>query len=256
MLGKNKIKLINSLKLKKYRKKNRLFTAEGEKTIKDFLDAGFKLHYLIYLKTYNLSRKLPANAEISEVSIQVMKKISNFKNPPDVFAVFEIPQYPFPGSEINKQISLYCDTVQDPGNLGTIIRTAAWFGIHTLICSEDTADVFNPKVIQASMGAVAKSQVHYMQPQDFFEEKMNPKFPVFGADLEGENIYTANLPSAGIIVMGNEGQGISHETQKYISRQLYIPYFSEAGKQPESLNVAAAAAIICSEFRRRHNSKL
>jgi TrmH family RNA methyltransferase len=254
MLGKSKIKLINSLKLKKYRKKHRLFTAEGEKTIKDFLDTDFNLHYLIVRKNFENRQKLPAKAESYEVSEHIMKKLSNFKNPPDVFAVFEIPEYPLPGSEVNNQLSLYCDTVQDPGNLGTIIRTAAWFGIHTLFCSEDTADMFNPKVIQASMGAVAKSRLHYVNAKSFFEEKISPELPVFGADLEGENIHEADLPAAGIIVMGNEGQGIGRETQKYVSRQLYIPNFSDKGKQPESLNVAAAAAIICSEFRRRNKT--
>lgn len=254
MLSKNKIKLINSLKIKKYRVKHRLFQAEGKKTVSDFIASGYKAQIIMYLKSCEtIIADLQAPDKI-ELSDREMKKISNFSSPPEISAVFEMPQIPFP-KDISDELSIYCDRVQDPGNLGTIIRTAAWFGIKNVFCSENTADVFNPKVIQASMGAVAKVRVHYPEADEFFSEKIPDNFTVFAADLQGENIYQASLPGTAILVMGNEGRGISKEIQAYISRRLYIPHFSTKKQPPESLNVAAAAAVICSEFRRRSISK-
>ena len=218
-MTKNQIKLIRSLELKKNRKREGLFIAEGPKVVGDLLQAGYKARMLLATVEY------PQAERISE---EELHKISFLQHPQEILAVFEIPPtINFKLLTLNFKLSLALDGVQDPGNLGTIIRIADWFGISTIYCSLDTADAYNPKVVQATMGSLAHVQVIYTDLLELFRQ-LPPSYPVYGTLLDGENIYKQELTNEGIIVMGNEGNGIA-----------------------ESLNVAIATAITCSEFRRR-----
>lgn len=251
MLSKNKIKLINSLKIKKYRQKHSLFLCEGTKSCEEFLQSGYLPHTIIHEKGIVFSESEHDKAEIIQADRNEIKKISSFKAPPELAVVFHIPPTtPIPQA-IRKETILYCDGIQDPGNLGTILRTAAWFGIDRVVCSEDTADIYNPKTIQAAMGATAKIPVHYSAPKHFFDRSLQIPSFVFGADMQGRNIYSAELPDTAVIIMGNEGRGIRTTVAGYITHRLHIPNFAKAGQNPESLNVAAATAVIFSEFKRR-----
>ena len=171
--------------------------------------------------------------------------------PQSVVALFKKPTYQLDYKSLGSQLSLMLDTVQDPGNLGTIIRIADWFGIENVICSKETVDVYNPKVVQATMGALSRVRVHYLDLEKMLQDLKG--VPVFGTFLEGDDIYEETLPPSGIIVMGNEGNGISSNVKKYVDRKLYIPNFPQSRDTSESLNVAVATAIVCSEFRRRIN---
>jgi len=249
MLSASKIKVINSLKIKKYRDENALFFAEGTKTVTDIFPY-FACKWLIATDEWIGEHRSLQAEEIITITPEMLKKISGLKTPSSVLAVFKKPDYQIDFQEISHSLSIVLDEVQDPGNLGTIVRIADWFGIENIICCENTADIFNPKTIQATMGAVARVRVHYTLLADFFE-KLPSSTPVFGTYMEGENIYQEKLPNKGIIVMGNEGKGISENLGKYISHRLHIPNFPAERKTSESLNVAIAAAIVCSEFRRR-----
>ena len=233
MLTKNQIKFIKSLSLKKYRDESGCFLAEGNKLVADLLP-----HFVCELL-------LEEPEEIDKVSL--------LKNPQQVLAVFKQPQYQLDFPSLSGKLSLVLDTVQDPGNLGTIVRIADWFGIENIICSPETADVYNPKTVQATMGALARVKVHYTDLFVFLEHnKILPKIlPVYGAFLNGENIYAEHLTPEGLIVMGNEGNGISEKIEPFISQRLYIPNYPANQLTSESLNVAVATAIICAEFRRR-----
>ena len=176
-------------------------------------------------------------------------KASLLQSPPSALAVFEKPHHAIDKGRIAKQLTLALDTIQDPGNLGTIIRVADWFGIEDIICSLDTADVYNPKVVQATMGAIARVRVHYLDLENFLRE--NEGTPIYGTFLNGEDIYKQDLTPNGIIVMGNEGNGISEKIAKLIRNRLFIPNYPLGRATSESLNVAMATGIIWSEFRRR-----
>ena len=251
MLSKNKIKLINSLKIKKYRKKYGFFIAEGKKTVEEFIKADFVPEFIVADEDFSDDFLFVKQDEFFLVSKKYMRKISDFKTPSEILCVFKMPDFELNISAIASQLTIFCDDVQDPGNLGTIIRTAAWFGISDIVCSNATTDVFNPKTIQASMGSVATVRVHYSGTETFFGKQEIRNSNIFGACLEGENIYTAQLPKHGIIVVGNEGQGIRASTANFLNRKLFIPGFAQDQKLPESLNVSVATAIMCSEFRRR-----
>lgn len=237
MISKNQIKLIRSLELKKNRKREGLFVAEGPKVVGDLQQAGYHTKMLF-------STVARPDAEL--ITEDELHKISFLQHPQEVLAVFEIPP------TLNSQLSLALalDGVQDPGNLGTIIRIADWFGISTIYCSLDTADAYNPKVVQATMGSLAHVQVIYTDLLGFFKT-LPPSYPIYGTLLDGENIYEQELTSEGIIVMGNEGNGISAAVREHITKRLLIPDFHTDGLRAESLNVAIATAITCSEFRRR-----
>ena len=240
MISKNKIKLIRSLEMKKNRKAAGLFVAEGPKVVGDLLDAGYCANMLFSTKEF-------PNAEL--ITDEELRKISFLQHPQEILAVFKIPiNVPLP--TLNAQLCLVLDGVQDPGNLGTIIRIADWFGITDIICSPDTVDVYNPKVVQATMGSIAHVHVVYTDLLEFMNS-LPPTYPVYGTLLDGENIYEQELSSDGIIVMGNEGNGISPELRKHITKRLLIPDFHTNDLRAESLNVAIATAITCSEFRRR-----
>ncbi len=236
MVTKNQIKLILSLQQKKYRKQHNLFFVEGQKTIQELLDSEFVLEELFVSE--DIFRNVPNRNVISE---NELKKISALSNPNNSLAVFQIPKE----EKIDENgLIVALDSVRDPGNLGTIIRLCDWFGIKNLICSEDTVDLYNPKVLQATMGSVTRVTVSYLDLKQFLSQT---KLPVFGTFMEGSTIYKTNLPKDGIIVLGNEANGISSEIEKLITQKITIPRF---GNPTESLNVATATAIVLSEFRR------
>lgn len=238
MVTKNQIKLVASLQQKKYRSRHGLFVVEGIKTIDELLDAGFKTYFL-FLESQNLKSKYP-NAIV--VSSMAMKQMSNQTKPSGILAVFHIPE-PKP-LRFNDWI-LAVDSVRDPGNLGTMIRLCDWFGIAHLICSEDTVDCYNPKVLQATMGSIARVNISYL---DLNEVLKTSSTPIYGAFMEGESIYEIDLPKKGILVMGNEANGISEILSDLISERVSIPQFGNA--TAESLNVATATAILLNEIRR------
>lgn len=238
MLSKNQIKLIKSLELKKNRKREGLFVAEGPKVVGDLLKAGFKPHTIF-------STQPRDNAQI--VTDEELRRISFLQHPQEVLALLYIPETPHVKT-LEGRLSLALDGVQDPGNVGTIIRIADWFGIDSIFCSMDTADVYNPKVVQATMGSLAHVPIIYCDLQELMA---NANVPVYGTLLDGTNIYEQELSKEGVIVMGNEGNGISEEIRKLVSRKLLIPNFNINTETAESLNVAIATAITCSEFRRR-----
>ncbi len=240
MLSKSAISLINSLSQKKYRDEHGLFVAEGQKLVSE-LRTRMK-SYAVYTTMDDMEGELISEAE--------MKKISFLKTPSPVLGVFRIPQNEVATLPQPNELILALDGVQDPGNLGTIIRLCDWFGIQTLVCSQHTADCYNPKVVQATMGAIAHVQVVYTTLLDFFQQASAKDIPVYGTFLEGKNIYNEKLSANGIIVMGSEGQGISPEVEKHVTHKLYIPAFAQS-HSAESLNVAIASAVVCSEFRRR-----
>ena len=249
MISKGKIKLINSLKLRKYRKKHSLFVAEGKKIINDILETGIKANYITSYNS-NFEEQKTLNYEFCLASKLEIEKITNLKTPSDTIAVFEIPNYEFSFKSAENELIIFCNNIQNPGNLGTIIRTADWFGIKNIVCTKDTVDAFNPKVVQASMGAIGRVKVHYINAENFFN-KLSKDVIIYGTFLEGENIYETSLSKNGIIVIGNEGSGISESIENYISKKIHIPNYSNNKSTSESLNVSIATAIVCAEFRRR-----
>ena len=240
MLTKNQIKLIVSLRQKRERLKQRLFLVEGKKAVDEFLRSNYKLHHI-----YALSDGFDCSSEkFSLISDAELKKISGLITPQHVVAIFEMPTSEKVSS--NKLV-LALDAVRDPGNLGTIIRLCDWFGIEHLVCSETTVDCFNPKVVQATMGSLTRVNVVYLDLEEFLKDS---KVPKFGAFMDGKNIYESALPENGILIMGNEANGISLEIEKLIENKIRIPSFS-SHQSTESLNVATATAILLSEFKRR-----
>lgn len=246
MISKNQIKFIKQLELKKYRKREGLFVAEGPKVVGDLLKR-FLPEAIYSTPAYQ------GAVETTEVTDDELRRISFLQHPQQVLALFPIPESPTPESQIpilHSQLSLALDGVQDPGNLGTIIRVADWFGIETIYCSEDTADAYNPKVVQATMGSIARVNIIYIKLEELIGA-LPPSYPVYGTLLDGNDIYQQPLTEHGLIVMGNEGNGISDTIRQRVNHRLLIPSFRQ-GDTAESLNVAIATAITCSEFRRRH----
>ena len=231
VISKNKIKLIHSLETKKGREKAGLFVAEGPKVVNDLLHAGF-------------------TAENIFEDIEDIKKISFLQHPQSMLGVFKLPRNEHYTDFSITQLVLALDGVQDPGNLGTIIRVADWFGIKDIFCSLDTADCWNPKVVQATMGSIARVQLHYVDLNKMVES-LPVDYPIYATLLDGENIYKQELSHHGMIVMGTEGKGISPILRTKIYRKLYIPNYSSNEDTAESLNVAIATSIVCAEFRRR-----
>jgi len=249
MLSKNRIKFIKSLSLKKYRDESGCFLAEGNKLIADLLPY-FDCELLLFDSSWLVTQDVEKVSQLVKAEAGEIEKVSLQKNPQQVLAVFRKPNYQLDFHSLSGKLSLVLDEIQDPGNLGTIIRIADWFGIENIICSPETADVYNPKTIQATMGALSRVRVHYTDLYDFLEQ--NKTLPVYGTFLEGQDIYAENLTPEGLIVMGNEGNGISEKIKPFISKRLYIPNYPANRPASESLNVAAATAITCAEFRRRH----
>ena len=243
MVSQSQIKLITSLEQKKARTKKRLFIVEGIKGISEILASHYELDSLFTIEEIF---DVPASKTnlIKEVEL---KKISRLKTPQIAVALFKIPEVKSPDLD---GLILALDGVRDPGNLGTIIRLCDWFGVKTLLCSRDSVDCYNPKVVQASMGSITRVQVVYLDLSQVIKD--NPEIPVLGTFLEGENLYEANFPSNGILILGNEANGISKDLEMMISRKLNIPQFGDS-QNTESLNVAMAAAVFLGEFRRREN---
>ncbi len=253
MLSKNKIKLIQSLNRKKSRDESGLFLVEGNKMVEEVLRSDFKTETLIcttgFLKQHpEIKSKVNELIEADSESIQ---KASLLQNPQDSMALVYMPPNNEPKIDLKNNLILALDFIQDPGNLGTILRIADWYGIDTVICSENTVDVFNPKVIQASMGAIFRVKTWYTALDSYLNEIVSNQIPVYGTFLEGKNIYTESLARNGVIVLGNEGNGISESVSKLVTHKIFIPSFSSNRNKPESLNVAIATAICCSEFKRR-----
>ena len=247
MISKNKIKYIRSLELKKNRNKERKFVAEGFKVVDDLL-ALQPADLIVATQEWLHGKHLADQTEVIEVTEEELKKVSFLQHPQQVLAVFR--QTTSGDYSINtSELSLALDGVQDPGNLGTIIRIADWFGITHIYCSQDTADVYNPKVVQATMGSIARVKVEYGNLLALVES-LPADVPVYGTLLDGDNIYQQTLENRGLIVMGNEGKGISPALAKKVNHRLLIPNFPEGRATADSLNVAIATAITCSEFRR------
>lgn len=247
MLTKAIIKYIKSLKDKRARDESGTFVAEGNKMIHDLLHS-MQCKYLITtsktLKTFNIE-----NVEtIIEVKDSEIERVSFLKNPQQSVAVFYKPKEDIINS-LGTKLTIVLDEIQDPGNLGTIVRLADWYGIENIICSKNTADVYNPKTVQATMGALARVKVHYTDLIPFLDKNRN--IPIYGTFLDGEDMYQNELTPNGLIVMGNEGNGISKEVKKYVNKRLFIPSYPPNIETSESLNVAIATAIVCAEFRRR-----
>ena len=250
MISKNRIKEIKQLELKKYRRRTGLFVAEGHKLVLDLLSAYQPVYFAAtdeWLKQN--PGALPAGAPCDSVTQDELQRASLQQNPQNILALFQIPQQDISLQEAAREnLVLALVGVQDPGNFGTIVRLADWFGIGHVFCSPQSADIFGPKAVQATMGALARVQVHYT---DLAEELR--KFPgqIYGTFLDGDDIYSTPLSSAGVIVMGNEGNGVSPEVGALVNARLFVPPFPQGKATSESLNVAVATAIVCAEFRRR-----
>jgi TrmH family RNA methyltransferase len=258
MLSKSRISLIRSLKYKKFRISNGLFVAEGEKTVKDLISASADENSVFRIEAvYATSAWLNNNKEvkttgweINEITEEELKRISMLTTPNKVMALVRIPEYERDTDLIINDLSLVLDDIQDPGNLGTIIRIAHWFGIYQIFCSENSTDVFNPKTVQSAMGSLWSVKVFYTELPSFLKYYYDSTdLPVIGAFLSGPEIYGRSPVTRGLIVLGNETRGISKDLEPFIRSRITIPAYNEKSR-PDSINVAMSAAIICSELRR------
>ena len=251
MLSKAKIKYIRSLEQKKYRLQERLFVAEGPKVVGDLLRVA-PVRLIVHTSAWKEYGS--TDTERIEVTEEELRKVSFLQHPQEVLALFsmfeETCSYP-----AHTDLAIALDGVQDPGNLGTIIRIADWFGVSQIYCSRDTADVYNPKVIQATMGSIARVQVSYTELNKLFDS-LPDEYPLYGTLLDGNSIYEEPLSEGGLIIMGNEGNGISSKIRAKINHRLLIPNYPEGHETADSLNVAIATAIVCNEFRRRKKTQL
>lgn len=245
MVSKSQISLIKSLQQKKSRREQRLFVAEGFKSVSEFIASGYHIHTVYFTPAVAAKmHKLPKKTNFEEISAAELQKMSSLTTPQEVLAVIHLPEWPaLTRQMLLGRFTLVLDGVQDPGNLGTIIRTADWFGIKNIICSDDTVDAYNPKVVQATMGSLARINLHYTNLATLLPTL---NLPVYGAMLNGENIYNTDFGTEGLIAMGNEGNGLRPDVQALITRSITIPRVGEA----ESLNVAIATALFCSEISR------
>ena len=244
-MTKAEIQLVRSLADKRGRAEHGLFLAEGEKLIGEL-----RASHLRVRKIYALEG-IFAGEEVETVTPRDMERLSQLKTPSNSLALVEIPHYRLKTADLRGQLTLALDEVQNPGNVGTIIRLADWFGIRDILCSEGTADCFNPKVVQATMGAILRVRVHYTPLAPLLAEAAAGGIPVYGTFLEGENIYTEELSPTGIVVMGNEGRGVTEAVARSVTRKLFIPPWPADRRGSESLNVAMATGIVCAEFRRQ-----
>lgn len=250
MLSNAQIKLIRSLEQKKYRNQYGLYVAEGEKIVAEILKSKANFDKVFVTQNWidnNSDLYLPNEQLINIVSETELNKISFLHTPNEALALMPVYYPSINNFSMDDNLVLALDTIQDPGNMGTIMRIADWFGINAIVCSENCVDVFNPKVIQATMGAFLRVKVYYTNLEDFLKNRKNEAIPIYGALLNGEVIYNAELSKNGILIMGNESKGIHENLMKFIDKPLFIPKMGGA----ESLNVSVATGIICSEFSRR-----
>ena len=243
MLSKNQVKLIQKLQQKKYRNELNLFIVEGKKSIVEFLQAGYRLELLIATEVFGTALN---GQPITLVSKEELRKVSSLKNPDEGLAIFHQRQHK---GILQEGVILALDNVQDPGNLGTLIRLCDWFGIETLICNSQTVDCYNPKVVQASMGSLTRVAVHYVDLAGFLA---TCALPLYAMDLDGENLYTTEFPEDCVLILGNEANGISPEVRALADGIITIPRFGKL-QQTESLNVAMAGAIVVSQVRKLDN---
>ena len=252
MLSKQITKIIQNLEKKKFREKYNLFKIEGEKLVAELLRSPLAVHAIIaYPEWIQANGHLLGKTQVLETDEKGMKAISNFQSLPHVMALAEIPNHPYHPDEVAGTLSLVLNGIQDPGNLGTILRIADWFGVSHLLCDRDCASIYNPKCVQASMGAIFRVHAYYLDLPAAISQLKAKGMPVFGTFLDGENIYTSPLPSQGLIIMGNEGKGIAENIGQLADFRLTIPNFTPTGASSESLNVGVATGIILSEFKRR-----
>jgi len=250
MLSASQIKRIKSLKIRKFRKENNLFVAEGDRLVRDLMQSNIQIDSIYHLEGWepNVIKK---NIAYQQISKKEMERISGLATPSEVLTLAIIPAHQTRLNYAIDDLILLLDDIQDPGNLGTIIRLADWFGIKNIICTTASADAYAPKVIQATMGSIARVAIAYQETSNIVEEITKKDLPVYGTFLKGENIFHSNLTQNGVIILGNEGKGISKTIENMVTRRLTIPNFSTTRLKSDSLNVALAAAIVCAEFRRR-----
>lgn len=253
MLSRGKIKLIQSLNRKKSRDDSGFFLAEGNKMVEEALRSGFRIESVVCTPEFrSLHPEFNSGLfEWIESDAETIRKASLLQNPQDALAIVYQPQPPLTEPDLPDDLCLVLDFIQDPGNMGTILRIADWFGISSVICSESTVDCYNPKVVQASMGAIFRIKPQYTNLEFLLQKARHSQVPVYGTFMDGNNIYAESLTKNGIIVLGNEGNGISDSISRLVNRRIAIPTFSTNANKAESLNVAIAASICCSEFRRR-----
>ena len=255
MVSKNRIKYVRSLQMKKHRKAEGVFVAEGHKLVGDLLDV-FECTYLAataeWLSAHAkwVQTQQSRGVEVDEVTDEELRRVSLLETPQQVLAVFRQPIYTVDVQKaVKENLCLMLDDVQNPGNLGTIVRLADWFGIEHIFCSKGCTDIYNPKTVQATMGGMARVKVHYVDLPETLA-LLDASTPVYGTFLDGENIYQKALENRGVIVMGNEGKGVSPSVEAFVTERLYIPNYPIGRPTSESLNVAIATAIVCAEFRR------
>ena len=239
-ISKNQLKLITSLSQKKYRQKHNLFIAEGVKVLNELLNSPFEIETLFCTDDFEVAISEKKIIRISETEL---KKVSTLKSPNKALGIFKIPKEK---ALQNSGLTIALDAINDPGNLGTIIRLCDWFGVTQLVCSKDTVDCYNQKVVQASMGSLTRVSIHYTDLENYITKS---NLDTFIADMDGENVYKTKLPKEGILIMGNEANGVSEEIKSLLQYKISIPRFGET-QETESLNVATATAILLSEFKR------
>lgn len=250
-MNKKQASFVRSLRQEKFRKIFELFIVEGPKVVEEFIKSDFKIDVVYALEEWleeNIQLLNSYQIRYEEITETDLENLSRLKTPNKVVALVKIPPE---SADINLEgLTLALDDISDPGNLGTIIRIADWYGIKNVICSVDTVDVYNPKVVQASMGSLSRVKLHYLDLKFFLEQCNEAEIPIFGAYLDGENLYDQSLDADGIILVGNESNGISDELSRYVSNKITIPRFSDSAT--ESLNASVAAGIIVNEFRRQY----
>ncbi len=251
-ISKNKVREFAMLQQKKFRDIENIFIVEGEKIVNELLNFNYENTIVIATENWiSNNYKLLNNIELYEAELNDLKKISSLKTPNQVIAIATKKLSFIEKQLLQENLSLVLDDIQDPGNLGTIIRLADWFGIENIICSQNTVDLYNPKVIQATMGSFLRVNINYINLELLLDEmKQIQNFNIYGTFIHGESIYKAKLKNSGFIVLGNESKGISANIEKYITDKISIPNYSKKEIKTESLNAAVAGAIICSEFKR------
>ncbi len=250
MLSKNQVKFIRSLALKKFREENRQFIAEGTKLVLELTGSHYYVNRIYAVESWIRKHGQVVSSkhiELTEVDESSMEVITTLSSPGPVLAVVDIPDNT-PVLPKADDLVLLLDDIRDPGNLGTIIRIADWFGITQVGCSETSVDLYNPKVVQSTMGSIARVHVFYTSLTDYLRSSVKEK-NIYGTFLDGENIYTEKLEQNGVIIIGSESHGISGDVARLITHRLFIPGFGNTAV--ESLNAAVATGIVCSEFKRR-----
>ena len=259
MPGLKKISFIRSLKQKKFRQKHKLFIVEGEKMVNELVNSSFDIDSIYGTTEWIVKQGLKPGPlvinrkefRLHEIKVSELERISSFTTPNMVLALARTPSFTIVRDELKDSLSLVLDKVQDPGNLGTLIRSADWFGVNTIILSHDSADITSPKVVQATMGSIFRINYIYTDIKEFLGSTLTGGIPVLGAFTDAPSVYSIDLPESGMIVLGNESKGISPEVTAFISRKMSIPSLNKGENPPESLNIAVAGSIIISEFSRR-----